>query len=121
MGVSDRATLIRSDWFEAVEGRFDLIVSNPPYIAEAGITGLDPEVRLHEPVQALSAGADGLAAYRQIAAALRDHLAPEARLLLEIGPDQADEVTALLAAEGFRVQAVFRDLDSRNRVISARI
>ncbi|MDH3668786.1 MAG: peptide chain release factor N(5)-glutamine methyltransferase [Paracoccaceae bacterium] len=120
LNVADRATLILSDWFEAVEGRFDLIVSNPPYIAEAEIADLDPEVRLHEPIQALRAGADGLAAYREIIAGVRHHLAPEGRVLLEIGPGQADEVSTLLAAAGLRVQAVFRDLDARNRVISAR-
>ncbi len=120
LGVAGRATLLISDWFEAVEGRFDLIVSNPPYIGEAEVAELDPEVRLHEPIQALCAGADGLAAYREIIAGARHHLAPEGRVLLEIGPDQADAVTTLLAAEGLRVQAVLRDLDARNRVISAR-
>jgi release factor glutamine methyltransferase len=88
LGLDKRASFRASDWFSAVPGRYDLIVSNPPYIAEAEMPGLAPEVRAWEPHLALTPGGDGLAAYRAIAAAAPDHLRPGARLMVEIGPDQ---------------------------------
>jgi hypothetical protein len=81
------ATFLQSDWFAGVEGRFDLIVSNPPYIAAADMPGLSPEVR-HDPAIALSPGGDGLDAYRAIAAGAGAHLAAGGRLLVEIGHEQ---------------------------------
>ncbi|MDT8344634.1 MAG: peptide chain release factor N(5)-glutamine methyltransferase [Thermohalobaculum sp.] len=118
-GVAGRARLIRSDWFAAVEGVFDLIVSNPPYIAEAEMATLAPEVALHEPRLALTPGGDGLGAYRAIAAGAGAHLAPGGRVMVEIGPSQADAVCALFAAAGVPGCAVLRDLDGRARVVSA--
>ena len=119
LGITDRADFAISDWFSAVDGRFDLIVSNPPYIAEAEMAALSPEV-LHEPRMALTPGGDGLDAYRAIAGGARDHLAPEGRLMVEIGPTQARAVGALFAAAGLAQIDTLRDLDGRDRVVTAR-
>ena len=119
LGVAERVELLISDWFSAVGGGFDLIVSNPPYIAEAEIAELDPEVRDHEPRIALTPGGDGLDAYRAIASGVADHLTPGGRVLLEIGPTQAEAVSALLAAAGLGRIAVHKDIDGRDRVVEA--
>lgn len=119
-GVSGRVELIRSDWCAGVEGRFDLIVSNPPYIALAEMAGLSPEVRDHEPHLALTDGADGLSAYRAIAAQAPAHLAPGGRLMVEIGATQGTEVAAILSAAGLQGATIHPDLDGRPRVVAAR-
>lgn len=119
LGLSERARFVVSDWFANITGRFDLIVSNPPYIAEAEMAGLAPEVRDWEPRGALTPGGDGLDAYRAIAAGAVSRLMAGGRLLLEIGPTQAAAVSALLAAQGFAVSEVRRDLDGRDRVVIA--
>jgi release factor glutamine methyltransferase len=120
LGVDGRLWLTESDWFRWVDGRFDLIVSNPPYIAAGEMAGLAPEVRDHDPHGALTDGGDGLGAYRAIAAGLGDHLAPGGRVLLEIGPTQGAAVTGLLQAAGLQQVAIHPDLDGRDRVVSAR-
>ncbi len=109
-----------SDWCAGVTGMFDLIVSNPPYIAASEMAALAPEVRLWEPELALTPGGDGLDAYRAIAAQAPAHLAPGGRLLLEIGPSQAAAVCALLRNAGFGAADVVQDLDRRDRVVVAR-
>lgn len=118
-GVADRLALIETDWFAGLDGSFELIVSNPPYIAAAEMAGLDPEVRDHDPEMSLTPGGDGLDAYRAIAAGLAAHLAPGGRVLLEIGPTQGAAVVELLEAAGLRAVTVLPDLDGRDRVISA--
>ncbi len=118
LGLAARADFALSDWFAAVPGRFDLIVANPPYIAEAEMAGLSPELR-HEPRMALTPGGDGLGAYRTIAAGACDHLTAGGRLLLEIGPTQGAAVCALLAAAGMQAIRVLPDLDGRDRVVAA--
>ena len=119
-GVADRLLLPLSDWWEDVGGTYDLIVSNPPYIAAGEMTGLSPEVRWHEPRTALTDEGDGLSAYRAIIAGTAEHLAPGGRLLLEIGPTQARAVVALLGAGGLELVAIHPDLDGRDRVVEAR-
>lgn len=119
-GVAERATFLVSDWTTGIEGRFDLVVSNPPYIADRVIDGLEPEVRVHDPRQALSGGPDGLAAYRAIADALDSILAPAGVVALEIGSDQAESVTALLIRAGYDVEGPFADFGSRPRALVAR-
>ena len=105
-------------WFAPLTGRmFDLIVSNPPYIAE-GDAHL-PALR-HEPLLALTSGADGLDAIRQIVAAAPAHLAPGGWLLLEHGHDQADAVAALLHAAGWQAVAHRQDLAGHRRCTGAR-
>ncbi|WP_010140824.1 peptide chain release factor N(5)-glutamine methyltransferase [Oceanicola sp. S124] len=119
LGLEDRAELTVSDWFGAVSGRFDLIVSNPPYITEAEMAGLSPEV-LREPAMALSPGGDGLDSYRVIAAQAGAHLLPGGRLAVEIGWRQGAAVAALFAAAGLEQVAIHPDMDGRDRVVAAR-
>ena len=114
-----RARFAVSDWLRAVPDSYDLIVANPPYIAEAELPALAPEVRTWEPRAALTPGGDGLAAYRAIAAGAPARLMPGGRLLLEIGPTQGAAVTALLARHGLTALRILPDLDGRDRVISA--
>ena len=123
--VSDRAEIVAADWFRpldgrGVTGRYDLIVSNPPYIALDEMAGLSDEVRLHEPRGALTDGADGLSAYRAIAAGATRYLAPGGRLLVEIGPTQGRAVAALFRQAGLESVAVHPDLDGRDRAVAAR-
>ena len=119
LGVAGRVALLRSDWFGAVTGRFDLIVSNPPYIAADEMALLSPEVRDHEPHMALTPGGDGLDAYRHIAAKAGAYLTKGGRILLEIGPTQASAVTGMLANAGFAEPVCLTDIDGRDRVIAA--
>ncbi|MCB1391413.1 MAG: peptide chain release factor N(5)-glutamine methyltransferase, partial [Rhodobacteraceae bacterium] len=95
-----------------------LIVSNPPYVAEAEMAALEPELR-YEPRAALTPGGDGLDAYRAIARGLRGHLVPGGRVLLEIGPAQGAAVSGLLVEAGLTGVGVHPDLDGRDRVVSA--
>lgn len=119
LGVDDRAKLIESDWFEGVDGRFDLIVSNPPYIASDEMAALAPELR-HEPRMALTDEADGLSAYREIVAQAGAYLVPGGRLLVEIGWQQGQAVAAFFKASGFADVLVLPDLDGRDRVVAGR-
>jgi len=99
-GLAARAAFLCADWNTAIIGRFDLVLSNPPYIPTADLDGLMPEVAAHEPSRALDGGGDGLAAYRRIAAALPMLLAPGGVAVLELGIGQADSVAALGRAVG---------------------
>ncbi len=122
--LETRAALAGGNWYGAVPAdapRFDLIVSNPPYIAAHEMPGLSPEVREHEPRMALTDEGDGLAAYRAITEGAPRHMAPGARLLVEIGPTQGADVSALFKAAGLRDIAVLGDLDGRDRVVSGRL
>lgn len=118
--VGDRAQFVLSDWDKSIDGQFDCIVSNPPYIADAVIAGLEPEVRVHDPHLALSGGPDGLAAYRAIADALPALLAPGGVVALEIGSDQDVSVAVLFRARGFVVEGPFADFGSRPRALVVR-
>lgn len=117
LGVAERSAFICSDWFESVAGRFDLIVANPPYIAAAEMSDLDPELS-YEPRVALTDEGDGLDAYRAIARAVAQHLTPDGRVLLEIGPTQAEAVTRLLCEAGLGGIGVLCDMDGRDRVVA---
>ena len=112
---------IRSNLYENISGRFDLIVSNPPYIAQADLLELMPEVRDFEPVGALDGGVDGLDFYRQIVAQSKDHLNQDGYLYLEIGYDQGPAVTNMMCAAGYREVAVIKDLAHHERVVKGRI
>lgn len=120
-GVTGRLDLVQSDWFEGVEGRFDLVVSNPPYIAETEIAGLAAEVRGHDPRGALSDGGDGLEACRAIAGAVMAHLAPGGRVLIEIGAGQGRQVAGLFARAGLAEVRILPDLDGRDRVVTGQL
>lgn len=114
LGMANRVELCRGDWSAGVEGRFDLILANPPYIG----TGepLPPQVLDHEPAQALFAGSDGLDDYRRIVPALPGLLAPGGVAVLEIGWTQADAVS-LLAKEHGLTPSVYNDMGGRPRVV----
>lgn len=114
-----RGRFVVSDWLRAVTGSYDLIVSNPPYIAADEMAALAPEVREWEPARALTPGGDGLAAYRIIAAGAPARLLPGGRILLEIGPTQGAAVKALLQAQGLADIQILPDLDGRDRVVCA--
>ena len=118
--VADRARILQSDWFDAVEGRFDLIVANPPYLAKAEMAGIAPELALYEPAMALTDGADGLSAYRVIADTAQGYLTPRGRVLAEIGWQQGPAVQALFDRCGWADTRILADLDGRDRVICAR-
>lgn len=120
LGLEGRARFLNSDWAAAVEGTFDLVVSNPPYIRESDRAGLPVEVRDHEDPRALFAGEDGLGAYRAIAAAAPRLLAPGGLMILELGTGQAGPVGALMAAAlpGALVE-VEPDLAGRPRALVA--
>ncbi len=119
LDLTARASFATGDWWNAVSGRFDLIVSNPPYIAADEMAGLPPDVRNWEPHLALTPGGDGLDAYRRIAAGARAHLTPGGRLLVEIGPSQGAAVMALFAAAGLSTPSITQDLDHRDRIVTA--
>lgn len=112
--------LLQGDLFEAVgDRRFDVIVSNPPYIAAAELPELMPEVRDHDPLLALDGGPDGLDFYRRIAAEASRHLNPGGRLLLEIGADQGAAVSGLLTTAGFKDIHVLKDYSGLDRIVTA--
>ena len=117
IGVADRVQFKESDWLDAVNGCYDLIVSNPPYISAAEMQALAPEVRDWEPHLALTSGGDGLEAYRRIAAGLTGALAPKGRVLLEIGYRQALDVSEIFTKAGFTQPEVLQDLAGHDRVI----
>ena len=120
LGLGDRVRFVQGDGFGPVLGqRFDAIVSNPPYLAEAEAGALAPELA-HEPRGALFAGPDGAALLRRIAHEAPLFLKPGGLLALELAPAQADEMTQCLARCGFEGPQLHRDLGGRARVISAR-
>ncbi len=116
-GLGGRVKAIHSDWGAKIQGGFDLVVSNPPYIAENEMQTLEPEVRNHDPILALQGGFDGLQAYRQIFSGLNRLLNPGARALLEIGFSQDRDVSRLAEESGFSVLSVHCDLAGRPRVV----
>lgn len=116
--IGVEARFQRADWYDGIEGAFDLILSNPPYIALSEMDSLAPDVRDWEPHGALTDGGDGLGAYRVIASGARAHLNPGGHVLVEIGPTQGQAVAALFAAEGAKTR-ILPDLDGRDRVVQA--
>lgn len=119
LGVLDRAGFLQSDWFSGIDGVFDLIVSNPPYISDEEMIDLSREVLNHDPHMALTPGGDGLDPYRILAAEARDYLVPQGRILCEIGWKQGPDVSALFAHAGWADVRIQTDLDGRDRVLVA--
>jgi release factor glutamine methyltransferase len=117
-GVGDRSLFAASDWAGAIRGPFDLMVSNPPYIASAAIPGLDVEVRDHDPLPALDGGADGLEAYRILLGEAGRLLRPGGLAVLEIGYDQAAALRQLAQAHGLDVLRVAHDLSGHPRCVA---
>ncbi|MGB6271721.1 MAG: peptide chain release factor N(5)-glutamine methyltransferase [Pseudolabrys sp.] len=118
-GVEDRCTFVVCDIASVVEGPFDLLVSNPPYIAHDEITSLAPEVKNYDPMVALDGGDDGLAAYRAIAADAKRLLAPGARMFVELGAGQEAAVRDLFTNVGLIAGIARTDLAGIPRVLGA--
>ena len=117
LGLSSRFETVRSHWFESVDGRFDLILSNPPYIRSGVVGMLDPEVRLFDPILALDGGEDGLSAYRMIASQAVKHLEPGGLIGLEIGFDQKQDVIKIFQSSGFKLLESRQDFGGNDRVL----
>lgn len=118
-GLTDRIEFIETRWADGVTGPFDIVVSNPPYIAPDVIETLEPEVRDHEPRLALDGGATGLEAYPHVFGASLTLLKPGGRVAVEIGYDQAEPVTDLARSKGLETITVKTDLAGHDRVIMA--
>lgn len=115
-----QASWIRSDLFSKIDGSYDMIVSNPPYIASEVLQELDPEVIGHEPVLALDGGKNGLETLKRIIISASDHLYGGGWLFLEIGHDQGEAVRDLLAEQNYTEIQIIRDLGHRDRVAAGR-
>jgi release factor glutamine methyltransferase len=120
-GLDGRVHWLESSWWSGIaeSEKFDLIVSNPPYIKTADLAHLAPELRQHEPAAALDGGTDGFDGYRTILSKARDHANPGARLAMEIGFDQGPALRELLAAHGWKAESCIKDLQGHDRVIAA--
>jgi len=119
LGFENRCSLIACDMAAGVQGQFDLLVSNPPYIARGDIASLSPEVRDYDPTVALDGGEDGLAAYRSISADAKRLLAQGGRLFVELGAGQEPAVRKLFTNAGFTVGIAREDLAGTPRVLGA--
>lgn len=119
LDLAGRVALLRGDWTSGLgDESFDLVVSNPPYIATHVIETLEPEVRDHEPRLALDGGADGLDAYRILAGEILRVLKPGAMFAVEIGYDQSADVEALFKAAGAQNVKTIKDLSTHDRVVT---
>ncbi len=114
-----RISFYQSDLLEQVPDKYDIIVSNPPYIEDEVIEGLEPEVKDHEPTLALSGGEDGLIFYRRLTQTAKDHLNPGGALFVEIGYNQWETVAALFEDNGFEKPTLVHDLAGLDRVVWA--
>ncbi len=121
IGLAGRATFIACDYATGLTGKFDLIVSNPPYIRSADIGGLAPEVRNHDPMAALDGGADGLDAYRTLIPQASGRLTPDGVLVVEAGQGQSGDIEALMTAAGLTCERPPKvDLAGILRAVAAR-
>jgi release factor glutamine methyltransferase len=120
LGLLSRIELVSQSWTDwAGWYQCDLIISNPPYVKREVISTLAPEVRDHDPIDALDGGVDGLDAYREIIALAQTHMRPGAELVFEIGFDQKQQVSDLLLASGFENLEHMQDLGGHDRGIAA--
>ena len=116
-GVTDRFTPLKSDWFSGLSGKFDMIISNPPYIPESQISSLATEVKKYDPLRALSGGEDGLQFYRKLAKEGRPFLKPHGLIAVEIGKGQEKDVIALFSENGFELKKTRKDLNGILRAL----
>ena len=117
LGLAERSAFREGNWFAGVEEKFDVIVSNPPYIPAGDIAGLMPEVREYDPMLALEGGADGLAPYRIMVPQMRAFLNTGGVAAVELGIGQADEVKRLFEKAGFKAIEAWRDLGRVERCV----
>ena len=115
--VQERLELLESDLFAKVKTKYDLIISNPPYIPSEEIKILEPEVRIHEPLSALDGGVDGLDFYRRISEKAHDFLNKNGRIILEIGYGQAEKIIEIFNKKGFSLSESKLDLGGVTRVL----
>ena len=118
--LDSKAEFVESDLFDNIHDRYDVIVSNPPYIASAQIEHLEPEVKFHDPILALDGSDDGLIFYRSSVAKAFDYLKPGGYLLFEIGYDQGEAVASLMKEKGFTDVLVIKDLSGLDRVVKGK-
>lgn len=121
LDLADRVRFQKGNWLDGIDARFDLIVSNPPYIPDADIEWLEPEVKNHDPMAALGGGADGLEPYRLIIPSLTAHLNDGGAVFFEVGMHQAPNVATLLEKAGLTDITTTRDLGGVERIVGARI
>ena len=117
LGLAARFTPLKSDWFSKIVGRYDVIVSNPPYIRSQDMASLQAEVRNFDPYRALDGGNDGLGIYRVIAAGVRDYLEAGGPVAVEIGSTQKADVTNIFRQAGFTLIEAYRDLGGNDRAL----
>ena len=115
--VADRFSSLKSDWFSGFSGKFDMIISNPPYIPENQISTLATEVKKYDPLRALSGGKDGLQFYRKLAEECRPFLKPHGMIAVEIGKGQEKDVIALFSENGFELKKTRKDLNGILRAL----
>lgn len=118
--VEDRIEFIESDWFDSLHGKFDLIISNPPYIGENELEGLEPDVIDYDPIIALTPGGDGIEPYRIIAGQAQNYLNENGRVIVEIGHLQGKDVKNLFLQAGFSGVQILQDLEGKDRAIVAK-
>ena len=118
--VQDKINFIKSDWFEAIEGKFDLIISNPPYIGLSEISEISQEVLNHDPDLALFAGFYGLDAYERIIPHVTKFLKPGGIVVFEIGASQSESVKTLMNSSGLSEVKTFKDLAGKDRLVTAK-
>ena len=121
LGVASRFIGQVGSWFDGVDGVFDAIVSNPPYIPAFEVAGLEPDVRAYDPHLALVGGEDGLSCYRAIASGAGAHLKPLGFVAVEIGAGQAADVQQVFEAQGFDLKSKHKDLGGHVRVLVFRM
>lgn len=120
LGMGHRTRFMQSNWMDGLTDTVDVIISNPPYIPSGDIAGLQPDVRLYEPVLALDGGTDGMNPYRIIAKSASKRLSENGLLVVEFGIGQADAIHKILQSEGLRIERVEKDLAGITRCIAAR-
>lgn len=120
LGVRKRAKFKKSNWFEKISGKFDLIISNPPYIRKNAIKNLSDDVKKYDPIMALDGGEDGLEPYKKIISEVHNFLKPDGLVCFEFGKGQAKTISKILQKNKFEILNIYKDLAGIERCILAR-
>lgn len=118
--LGDQIKFLQSDWFSKVSGKFDLIVSNPPYVESSEIVELKPEIKDHEPIEALNGGKEGLREVKHILSRGEEYLTESGAIFLEIGHDQGDKVKDYASSVNLNEIELLEDLQGKDRIIYGR-